>query len=104
MTVHKTPARLLAADGTLIGEGRAYLHLRLPDAQPQQSQGTLSLDWWNEASSADQARLELVDGHTLALTLESDTLSGCVSGRILRYTTMWPGAPQGQEHSGPTLS
>jgi hypothetical protein len=92
MTVHKTRARLLDADGTLIGEGRAYLHLRLPDAEPQTAQGTLSLDWWNDASSAGQARLELVDGPTLSLTLESDKLSGCINGRILRYKTTWPGA------------
>jgi hypothetical protein len=91
MTVHKCGARLLDADGTLLGEGRAYLHLRLPDAQPQTAQGTLSLDWWNEASSAEHPRLQLVDGPTLSLTLESDKLSGCINGRILRYRTSWPG-------------
>jgi hypothetical protein len=91
MTVRKTPARLLDADGTLIGEGRAYVHLRLPDAEPQTAQGTLSLDWWNEVSSGEHARLELVDGPILSLTLESDKLSGCINGRILRYTTTWPG-------------
>jgi hypothetical protein len=91
MTVRKTLARLLDANGTLIGEGRAYIHLRLPDGEPQNAQGTLSLDWWNEVSSGGQVRLELVGGPTVSLTLESDTLSGCMNGRILRYTTSWPG-------------
>jgi hypothetical protein len=90
MTVRKTLARLLDADGALIGEGRAYLHLRLADAEPQTAGGTLALDWWTEVSS-EGARLELVDGPTLSLTLESDTLGGCINGRILRYKTRWPG-------------
>lgn len=91
MTVRKGLARLLGADGALIGEGRAYLHLRLPDAEPQPAQGTLSLDWWDEESSPEHAHLELLDGPTLSLTLESDKLSGCINGRILRYKTAWPG-------------
>jgi hypothetical protein len=91
MTVHKTLARLLDADGALMGEGRAYVHLRQPDAEPQTVQGTLSLDWWNDTSSAERARLELVNGPTLTLTLESDKLSGCINGRILRYKATWPG-------------
>ena len=91
MTVRKTQARLVDADGTLIGEGRAYVHLRLPDEEPQTAQGTLSLDWWNDVSSGGHPRLELVDGPTLSMTLESDKLSSCISGRILRYTIRWPG-------------
>ncbi len=91
MTVRKTLARLLSGDGTVIGEGRAYLHLRLPDVEPQGVQGTLSLDWWDDDSSAQAARMELVDGPTLALDLESDRISSCINGRILRYKTTWPG-------------
>jgi hypothetical protein len=91
VAVHKSAARLLAADGSLIGEGRAFLHLRLPAAQPQRAQGTLSLDWWDEAVQAAGARLELVDGPSVALDVEADRLSECVVGRILRYSADWPG-------------
>jgi hypothetical protein len=88
MAVKKSLARLLAADGAAIGEGRAYLHLRLPEAQAQTATGTLSLDWWTDAQPA---HLELSDGPTLALTLQSDKLSACIDGRVLRYTVEWPG-------------
>jgi hypothetical protein len=91
VSVRKGLARLVAADGALIGEGRAYVHLREPDALRQSAQGTLSLDWWDDALSTSDARLELIDGPTLALRLESDRLSGCLVGRILRYQTDWPG-------------
>jgi hypothetical protein len=91
MTVHKTTARLLAADGALIGEGRAYLHLRQPAAEAQPAQGTLSLDWWDDALSTENASLALADGPTLSLSLQTDHLSGCLDGRILRYATTWPG-------------
>jgi hypothetical protein len=84
---------LLTADGRSIGEGRAYLHLRLPEPQPQPAQGTLSLDWWDDALSTRDARLELIDGPTLALKLASDRLGGCMEGRIIRYTTDWSGTP-----------
>ena len=90
MAVKKSLARLLTADGSSVGEGRAYLHLRLPEAQPQTATGTLSLDWWTDAQPA---HLELSDGPTLSLTLQSDKLSACLDGRVLRYTVEWPGAP-----------
>jgi hypothetical protein len=90
MAVKKGLARLLTADGSAIGEGRAYLHLRLPEAQAQPATGTLSLDWWTDAQPT---HLELSDGPTLALTLESDKLSACIQNRVLRYTVAWPGAP-----------
>jgi hypothetical protein len=86
-------ARLLAADGVLIGEGRAYLHLRLAEGEAQAAQGTLSLDWWNDEPSPHGASLELIDGPTMALRLESDRLSSCMVGRILRYHVDWPGLP-----------
>jgi hypothetical protein len=90
VAVKKALARLLTADGMAIGEGRAYLHLRLPEAQAQPATGTLSLDWWTDAQPT---HLELSDGPTLALTLESDKLSACIQNRVLRYTVEWPGAP-----------
>lgn len=89
MAVHRSQAQLLAPDGVVIGEGRAYLHLRQPEAQPQPAQGTLSLDWWDEAAAP--ARLRLANGPLLDLQVDSDHLSGCVVGRILRYQTTWPG-------------
>jgi hypothetical protein len=92
VSVRKGLARLLAADGRPIGEGRAFLHLRLPEVEAQTAQGTLSLDWWDDALSTQGARLALLDGPTLALTLASDRLSGCMVGRIIRYTTNWPGS------------
>ncbi len=82
-----------AADGTPVGEGRAYLHLRRPDVEPQSAQGTLSLDWWDDEPSAPAASLELIDGPILLLHLESDRLSSCIVGRILRYQVDWPGVP-----------
>jgi hypothetical protein len=91
MSVRKGLARLVAADGAVIGEGRAYVHLRQPESITQAAQGTLSLDWWDDAFSTSDARLELVDGPTLPVRLESDKLSGCISGRILRYQLDWPG-------------
>ena len=90
MSVVKSLARLLAADGTLIGEGRAYIHLRREPADAQPVNGTVSLDWWDDAAPAPAA-LELADGPSLSLRVESDRLSGCVVGRILRYQTQWPG-------------
>ncbi len=90
MAVHKALARLRAADGSLIGEGRAYVHLRQPGGLAQPAQGTVSLDWWDDAAPAP-ARLDLVDGPTLEIRVESDRLSGCVVGRILRYQATWPG-------------
>jgi hypothetical protein len=89
MAVKKSLARLLTADGSAIGEGRAYVHLRLPEAQPQPATGTLSLDWWTDEGQPTQLQLE--DGITLSLTLESDKLSACINNRVLRYTTQWPG-------------
>jgi hypothetical protein len=92
MSVRKAQARLLTADGQLIGEGRAYLHLRQPDVEPQHAQGTLSLDWWNELTdTSGPPRLALQNGPVLTLQLESDRLSSCIAGRILRYQTAWPG-------------
>jgi hypothetical protein len=92
MAVKKSLARLLGADGASIGEGRAYLHLRLPEVQPQTATGTLSLDWWTDAQAV---HLQLADGPTLALALESDKLSACINNRVLRYTTEWPGSLDG---------
>ena len=92
MSVHKSAARLLSAEGKLIGEGRAYVHLPRPASEPQRAQGTLALDWWDDrAPSAHALQLELQDGPTLALEVESDRLSGCINGRVLRYRAAWPG-------------
>jgi hypothetical protein len=91
MTVHKATARLLAVDGEVIGEGRAYLHLRVSEALPQEVQGTLSLDWWSPEWSGPDAQLELSDGPTLVLRLQSDKISACIDGRVLRYRATWPG-------------
>ncbi len=91
MSVHKAAARLEAADGTVIGEGRAYVHLRQPGALAQKAQGTVSLDWWEDAAPAP-ARLVLDPGPTVQIEVDSDRLSGCMVGRILRYRTDWPGA------------
>ncbi len=90
MSVHKAGARLEAEDGTVLGEGRAYIHLRQSEPTPQAAQGTLSLDWWEEAAPAP-ARLVLDSGPVLQLRVDSDRLSGCMVGRILRYQTDWPG-------------
>jgi hypothetical protein len=91
VAVHKSLAKLVSADGAVIGEGRAYLHLARPASEPQRAHGTLSLDWWDEERPVQDARLELANGPSLALELESDKLSGCIQGRVLRYTAAWPG-------------
>jgi hypothetical protein len=91
VSVRKGLGRLVSLDGVVIGEGRAYLHLRIPETERQQVQGTLSLDWWDHDWSGQNARLELVDGPTLTLNLESDKISACINGRVLRYQTDWPG-------------
>lgn len=91
MTVHKASARLLAADGREIGAGRAYIHLRQAAAEVQSAQGTLSLDWSDDDAPTHELRLALEDGPLLALQVQSDKLSGCINGRVLRYTTRWPG-------------
>jgi len=91
MSVHKGLARLVSDAGGVIGEGRAYLHLRLADTERQQVQGTLALDWWDADWTGQHARLELIDGPTLALQLESDKFSACINGRVLRYQALWPG-------------
>jgi hypothetical protein len=91
MSVRKGVGRLVSADGALIGEGRAYLHLRLPETERQQVQGTLSLDWWDDDWRGQGGRLELMDGPSLSLALRSDRISGCINGRVLRYQTEWPG-------------
>ena len=91
MAVVKSPARLLAADGTLIGEGRAYVHLRQDAASAQPVAGTISLDWWDDAAPAP-AVVALAGGPSLPIQVESDKLSGCMVGRILRYQSVWPGS------------
>ncbi len=91
MSVRKGRGRLVSVDGAAIGEGRAYLHLRMPETQRQPVQGTLSLEWWDDDWQGQRACLELVDGPVLALDLQSDKLSACINGRILRYETVWPG-------------
>jgi hypothetical protein len=90
MTVLKAGARLLGADGATLGEGRAYVHLRAERDVRQACQGTLSLDWWEPTGPAP-ATLVLENGPTLSIVVDSDRLSGCVVGRILRYQTTCPG-------------
>lgn len=90
MAVLKRGAALHAPDGTTIGEGRAYVYLRQPEEQAQDAQGTLSLDWWDDA--ARPAAIAIADGPTLEIEVASDRLSGCMVGRILRYRVRWPGA------------
>jgi hypothetical protein len=92
VSVVKAQARLTINE-TVLGEGRAYIHLREPIERAQSAQGTLALDWWDETTDLDDARLALAEGPTLKLDLESDRLSGCIQGRVLRYRTQWPGAP-----------
>jgi hypothetical protein len=96
VAVFKATGRLLDASGTPIGEGRAYIHLRQPADQAQRAQGTLSLDWWNtdDGVATEGVRLDLNDGPGLTLDVESDKLSECVAGRILRYSTNWPGSAE----------
>lgn len=91
VSVHKGLGRLVSVDGVCIGEGRAYLHLRMPETQRQLVQGTLSLDWWDNDWQGRDARLELVDGPVLALELQTDKISACINGRVLRYQSVWPG-------------
>ncbi len=91
MAVHKALARLRATDGALVGEGRAYIHLRQAETERQAAQGTVSLDWWDDGAPAP-ASLELDGGRTLPIEVSSDRLSGCMVGRILRYRLEWPGA------------
>jgi len=100
VAVFKGTGRLLDASGVPIGEGRAYIHLRQPAEQAQRAQGTLSLDWWNtdDGVATNGVRLDLDGGPGLNLEVESDKLSECVAGRVLRYSTNWPGSP---DRSGP---
>lgn len=95
VTVVKSTARLLGEDGAVLGEGRAYLHLRAPRGERQPVTGTLSLDWWNEGTPR---QLDLAEGPLLDLEVDADRLSGCVVGRIVRYRAVWPGVVEG----GPT--
>lgn len=90
MAVHQTTGRILASDGKVLGEGRAYLHLTRPSNEAQSVRGTLSMDWWDREAPAPSV-LELAEGPRLVLKLTSDRLSGCTSGRILRYEADWPG-------------
>jgi hypothetical protein len=91
MPVRKSLGRLRDGDGSIVGEGRAYLHLQQPATRPQPAQGTVSLEWWDEGAAAP-VELELADGPTLAITVQSDRLTECMVGRILRYQTVWPGS------------
>jgi hypothetical protein len=90
VAVVKSAGRLEAADGTLIGEGRAYVHVRQGADVAQPAEGTFSLDWWENDAPAP-ARLVLESGPTLEITVASDKLAACMVGRILRYQTAWPG-------------
>jgi hypothetical protein len=100
VAVFKAAGRLIDAHGTLIGEGRAYVHLRQPSEHAQRAQGTLSLDWWNDTDATEGVRLDLSDGPSLSLQVESDKLSECVAGRILRYSANWPGSSEGAGSAG----
>ena len=42
------------------------MHLRRPELEAQPVQGTLSLDWWDDALSNRDARLELIDAEAAA--------------------------------------
>lgn len=90
MPVHKSLAVLLAADGATVGEGRAYVHLRESYRVPQDAQGTISLDWWDDDAAAP-TYLRLQDGPRLPVRVQGDRLSECMVGRIVRYTLRWPG-------------
>ena len=93
MAVHKSLARLVDADGEVIGEGRAYLHLRLPKEEPQRASGTLSLDWWDESRTTSGARLDLVDGPRLSLVSgETGEGLGMLWRSIVRHVQ---GRPEG---------
>jgi hypothetical protein len=87
----KSAARLVDGAGTVVGEGRAYIHLQAPREQSQSAHGTISLDWWDDAADAP-ARIELaLIEDSLPIDVQSDRLSGCMVGRILRYQATWPG-------------
>ena len=90
MPVVKQAAQLKSESGALMGEGRAYVHVRgsLADAQP--AVGTLSLDWWDDEQGTPSV-MALEDGLSLPIEISSDRLSACIVGRILRYKTNWPG-------------
>ena len=94
MAVFKGTGRLLDGHGAAIGAGRAYIHLRQPAELAQRAQGTLSLDWWNTDVGVvtEGVRLDLDNGPGLSLEVESDKLSECIAGRVLRYSTNWPGS------------
>ena len=90
MTVVKSTARLLLADDRVVGEGRAYVHLRESRTSAQACQGTLALEWWDDTATAPVAVL-LDNGTRVPISVHSDRLSGCLAGRILRYQARWPG-------------
>jgi hypothetical protein len=90
MAVFTSEARLLDAAGQVIGEGRAYIHLRQDASRPQAVQGTMSLRRW-EPDAPAPAAIALADGRRLPIRVEADALSACLgTSRILRYKAQWP--------------
>ncbi len=91
MAVFKSSVVVRDGRGETIGEGMTYVHLRRPQAEPQDVNGTVSLRWW-EPVGDPPAEVTLEDGRHLAIDVSRDVLSDCSQSRIFRYRATWPPA------------
>jgi hypothetical protein len=89
VAIFKSQAAVLDQGGAVLGQGQAYLHLRLGLQRAQAASGTISLQSWEPVERA-AATLRLADGRLLPLEVSREALSDCSRNRILRFTTTWP--------------
>jgi len=98
MAVFKSAVHVHDAQDRPIGDGMAYLHLRLGQDADQRATGTVSLKQWTPAGEPP-VMLALADGRRLPIEVSREVLSECSSNHILRFQASWPPAASPADQS-----
>ncbi|MFN8522176.1 MAG: hypothetical protein U0821_03630 [Chloroflexota bacterium] len=89
MSVFKSVGALVTDGGHVLGQGRVYVHVRLPNDLPHTVTGTMSLTAWDPGDSLPVA-VVMEDGGRLDITVTQEGLSDCSRNRVLRFLGAWP--------------